>query len=164
MVQITSTFASAALFAIAVSAQSSVYAISQLSDAQPQAATSTVPVLSQLSDAQPQAPTYTTVPVISQISDAQPQAPTATAVSQIGDAQPQAPKTTAAVSQIGDAQPQASTLKTSTLAATSTGSGAAPSVSMVACKTNSTLELDLQNGQLKDGKGYVIYYAYKHYL
>jgi len=152
--------------------------VSQIGDAQPQAPTIT-PV-SQIGDAQPQAPTYsstmyhtaisqigdgqvqiiyTTIPVVTQIGDAQPQAPTATVVSQIGDAQPQAPKTTAAVSQIGDAQPQASTLKTSTLAATSTGSGAAPSVSMVACKTNSTLELDLQNGQLKDGKGRFGYIA-----
>jgi len=159
---------------------SSAVPISQISDAQPQGPT--VTPVSQISDAQPQGPKYThtstmmhtaisqigdgqvqvyysTVPVVSQISDAQPQAPTATVVSQISDAQPQGPKTTSVVSQISDAQPQASTLKTSTLAATSTGSGAAPSVSMVACKTNSTLELDLQNGQLKDGKGRFGYIA-----
>ncbi|KAF2723841.1 hypothetical protein K431DRAFT_301363 [Polychaeton citri CBS 116435] len=74
-------------------------AVTQISDAQPQAPTGGV---SQISDGQPQAPTS----VVSQISDGQPQAPSA-AVSQINDGQPQAPS--AAVSQIGDGQPQAPT-------------------------------------------------------
>lgn len=130
-------------------------AVSQIHDGQVQVFYSTIPVVTQISDAQPQAPM--TTPVISQISDAQPQAPKTTSViSQLSDAQPQAPTSTAkAVSQVSDAQPQGSSAAT----ASSTVAAAMPSVSMVACKTNSTLELDLNNGRLLDGKGRVGYIA-----
>jgi len=156
--------------------------VTQISDAQPQAPTATLAPITQISDAQPQAPTshmtHTAVSQIhdgqvqayyspiTQISDAQPQAPVHTtavpqaptqpAVSQPTEGQPQAPKTTsattAAVSQATTAaQPQAGTMTSST--------GPAPSVSMVACLTNSTLELSLSNGRLTDGKGRIGYIA-----
>ena len=135
-----------------------VVPVSQISDGQPQAtkATSTAQAVSQISDGQPQA---TTAPAVSQISDGQPQATTATAkpVSQISDAQPQAGTSTkVAVSQISDAQPQASTGSVTTSAATS---AATPGTTMVACASNSTLELTLNNGILKDSHGRTGYIA-----
>ena len=135
-------------------------AVSQIGDGQVQA--QTVAPVTAMSDGQPQAPTmHMTASAVSQISDAQPQAPTATtsAVSQISDAQPQAPTaTTSAVSQKSDAQPQAPT--SSAAAATSaSGSSSSGGTVMVACASNSTLELTLADGVLKDAKGRTGYIA-----
>ena len=131
--------------------------VTQISDAQPQAPTPpTVAPVSQISDAQPQAPT--TAVAVSQISDAQPQAPTtAAAVSQISDAQPQAPTTTAAaVSQISDEQPQAPPATTGAVSPVPTSSS---NPTMVACASNDTLALTLNEGILKDAHGRTGYIA-----
>ncbi|KAI9851837.1 MAG: hypothetical protein M1838_002553 [Thelocarpon superellum] len=101
----------------AVSGSIAVAPVSQISDAQPQAATAqptvSVAPVSQINDAQPQAPTK--MAMISMIGDGQIQAATShitmAAVGQIGDGQVQAPTVTLKpVSQINDGQPQAATV------------------------------------------------------
>ena len=128
--------------------------VGQISDGQIQAhPTSTGKPISQISDGQPQAPKSTGT-AISQVSDGQPQAPTATksGITTISDGQPQAPTSTkTGVSTISDNQPQAPT-------GTGSSSGAQSTV-MVACRTNSTLELSINNGVLKDNKGRTGYIA-----
>lgn len=146
-------------------------------------------VVSQIGDGQIQAPKVTTMPPvttttarmtvapITQIGDGQPQAPkittaptttpksTAAAVSQITDGQPQAPKSLPTMSTMSKAS--ASTVSTMAKASTSTmsraSSVAAPSstagVRMVACQTNGTLALTLNNGVLKDSHGRTGYIA-----
>lgn len=132
--------------------------ITQISDGQPQAPKSTGTPISQISDGQPQAPKSTGTP-ISQISDGQPQNPTATQtpVSQKSDGQPNAPSSTLAtvpgVSSISDTQPRSSS------SAVSSAAPAGPSTVMVACRSNSTLELSINNGVLKDNKGRTGYIA-----
>jgi len=144
-------------------APTTVAPVSTISDGQPQAPTTAAPV-STISDGQPQAPTATAV---STISDGQPQAPTATAVSTISDGQPQAPTATA-VSTISDGQPQAPT-KTA-VSTISDGQPQAPTatavrashdtpIQLVACKTNSTLQISLANGVLTDNRGRTGYIA-----
>jgi hypothetical protein len=130
--------------------------VSQISDGQIQA-TMTFMAVSTIIDGQPQAPTMpkTTAIAVSTISDGQPQASTGTVkpVSTISDGQPQATTgTVVAVSTISDSQPQATT------------SGAAPAstsmaTSMVACKTNSSLEISLADGVLTDSVGRTGYIA-----
>jgi len=140
-------------------------AVSVISDGQPQAPKSSMMMMpiSQIGDGQAQA--YYSAPAITQIGDGQVQAPTATGISQIGDGQVQAPTATAA-SVISDGQPRVPTATAATQAtdgqpaATSTGapSTATPGLQMVACKTNSTLELTIENGVLYDGlrrQGYI---------
>jgi len=151
-------------------------AVSIISDGQPQAPTSTMKMMpiSQIGDGQVQA--HYSVPAITQIGDGQVQAPTATGVNQITDGQVQAPTGTAA-SQVTDGQvvaPTGSAASQSTdgqvVAPTGTGatqktdgqpvatSTATPNVQMVACKTNSTLSLTIENGVLYDGlrrQGYI---------
>ena len=149
--------------------------VSQISDGQPQAPTmvvaasssaiqtmATMAPISQITDGQIQAPTTTYMP-ISVISDGQPQASviptgtsTAAAASQISDGQPQATTASAsAVSTISDGQPQAATASSSDATASST----APATKLVACKTNSTLEISLGNGVLTDSQGRTGYIA-----
>ena len=130
--------------------------ISQISDGQIQA-TMTFMAVSTIVDGQPQAPTMPkkTVIAVSTISDGQPQATTGTVkpVSTISDGQPQATTgTVVAVSTKSDSQPQATT------------SGSAPAstsmaTSMVACKTNSSLEVTLSGGVLRDSVGRTGYIA-----
>lgn len=126
-------------------------------DGQPQNPTATRTPISQISDGQPQGPTATRTP-ISQISDGQPQNPTATQtpVSQKSDGQPNQPSSTlstvAGVSSVSDTQPKQST-------GVSSAAPAGPSTVMVACRSNSTLELSLNNGVLKDNKGRTGYIA-----
>ncbi|MCJ1231267.1 Mucin-21 [Toensbergia leucococca] len=133
-----------------VSKTVSVAPITQISDAQPQAATSqpsvvTMAPVSMITDGQIQGGFHTmmmmpieqigdgqvqditTVAPVTVISDGQPQAPkiTVAPVSQISDAQPQAPTstkvTTSAVSELSEGQPQAPTsTSTSTPVATTT--------------------------------------------
>lgn len=128
--------------------------VTQISDGQIQATKVTYMPVTVISDGQPQAPTAPAVTAVSTISDGQPQAPTATAtaVSTISDHQPQAPTSTeTGVSTISDSQPQAPTASAS--------STAAPSTEMVACKTNSTLEITLKGGILTDSAGRTGYIA-----
>lgn len=130
-------------------------AATQIADGQPQAyCTMTACAASQIVDGQPQACTMTAC-AASQLVDGQPQGctttATATAASQISDGQPQA-TTAAGASQLTDGQPQAST------------SGSAPAATstpyqVVACKTDSTLEITLSNGILTDSKGRTGYIA-----
>lgn len=134
-------------------AQPTAAAVSQIPDGQPQAKPQpTAAAVSQIPDGQPQAKPQPTAAAVSQISDGQPQAATGTAVSQIADGQPQA-ATGTAISQIPDGQPQAA--KTGGAFA----AGATPAVQMVACATDSTLTLTLNNGVLKDNKGRTGYIA-----
>jgi hypothetical protein len=143
-------------------------AISTISDGQPQAPTGTAAPVSTIFDGQPQAPTGTAAPV-STIFDGQPQAPTATAVSQISDGQPQAiTATVPAVTEKSEGQPEATTATAPAVSeksegqpvATKSGSAAQATAStMVACKTNSTLEITLAGGVLTDSVGRTGYIA-----
>jgi hypothetical protein len=162
--------------------------ISQITDGQIQAGMHTVTIMpvSQISDGQPQGPTVTYMPV-SVISDGQPQAPnlptkTACAASQIIDGQPQAGCTTTATacaaSQIIDGQPQNGCTITSAANPVSTiseGQQQAPTdpasvtssdppasttpSELVACRTDSSLEMSLSNGILTDSDGRTGYIA-----
>jgi hypothetical protein len=162
--------------------------ISQITDGQIQAGMHTVTIMpvSQISDGQPQGPTVTYMPV-SVISDGQPQAPnlptkTACAASQIIDGQPQAGCTTTATacaaSQIIDGQPQNGCTITSTANPVSTISEGQPQAptdaasvtssdppasstpsELVACRTDSSLEMSLSNGILTDSDGRTGYIA-----
>lgn len=142
--------------------------VSVIADGQPQAPTATMMMMpiSQIGDGQAQA--HYSAPPVSQIGDGQIQAPvTATPVSQLPDAQPQAPTGTApAVTQLPDAQPGAPTGTAPAVTqatdaqpgATSTGVATPPTVQMVACKTNSTLQMTIEDGLLYDGlrrRGYI---------
>jgi hypothetical protein len=154
--------------------------VSQISDGQPQAPKSTpaktVAPISQISDGQPQAPKSTPVKTaapISQISDGQPQAPKSTPVntvapvSQKSDGQPNAPKSTpvttvAPVSQKTDGQPNAATTfaKIARVQANKEVTNAKRQNPItVACASNSTLSLTLNNGILKDSHGRTGYIA-----
>ncbi|KAL9113090.1 MAG: hypothetical protein Q9227_002702 [Pyrenula ochraceoflavens] len=147
---------------------STIAPVTQLSDGQPNVGSMTTMIpVTQISDGQVQAPTMTMAPV-GQISDGQIQATTGTAISQISDGQPQAPTATATgISTISDNQPQAPTgtgVSTASdnqpQAPTGTGSGSSPeSTVMVACRTNSTLEMSVSNGVLKDNQGRTGYIA-----
>ena len=161
--------------------------VSQISDGQPQGPTVTYMPVSVISDGQPQAPKLPTKTACaaSQIVDGQPQAGctvTACAASQIVDGQPQAGCTTTATacaaSQIIDGQPQngctiTSTAKpvstisegqpqapTAVVSATSSAPAAAGTpYELVACRTNSSLEVSLSNGILTDSDGRTGYIA-----
>ncbi|KAL8846807.1 MAG: hypothetical protein Q9221_008135 [Calogaya cf. arnoldii] len=130
-----------------------MFMAAQIGDGQVQAQTQTYAPVTVIADGQPQAPTLPTPTImdpVSQIGDGQPQAPTSTQlpVSQIDDAQPQAPSTTSAPSVperlASDDSPQSST-----------DSG----ITMVACKTEGTLEITLADGVLKDAQGRTGYIA-----
>jgi len=130
--------------------------VSVISDGQPQAPTATMIMMpvSQIGDGQAQAYYHP----VSQIGDGQVQAPTA-AVSQIGDGQPQAPTITAtAATEKSDGQPNAPTGVTQKSDGQPAATQAPSNVQMVACKSNSTLELTIENGVLYDGlrrQGYI---------
>ena len=133
--------------------------VSMIMDGQVQGGMHTLTMMpvSQIGDGQVQAPTRVAMATLPVLSDDQPQAPVVSAapVSQISDGQTQA-STTTPVSQISDAPPQASTASDSAAAAaTSSGSGAR----LVACKSEGTLELTLNNGVLKDAQGRTGYIA-----
>ena len=132
-----------------------VMPIAQSTDGQVQAVT-TMAAVTQFSDGQPQIPTISIVPV-SQVSDAQPQSPittTAQVVSQISDAQPQQASATATV--VSNQPSQTPTDPSATAVATSS---AASGSTMVACDTNGTLALSLESGILKDASGRTGYIA-----
>lgn len=121
----------------------------------------TMAPITQIGDGQPQAPKVIPAPT----TNAAPRS-TAAAVSQITDGQPQAPKPAASITSIAS-KATMSTAPTTSKASTSTVSkvstAAAPSSSagtrMVACQTNGTLALTLNNGILKDSHGRTGYIA-----
>ena len=132
-----------------------VMPIAQSTDGQAQAVT-TMAAVTQFSDGQPQLPTISIVPV-SQLSDAQPQSPittTAQVVSQISDAQPQQASATATVA---SNQPSQTPTGTSTTAEAT--SSAVSGNTMVVCDTNGTLALSLDNGIISDSHGRTGYIA-----
>ena len=115
--------------------------------------------VSVISDGQPQAPQLPTKTACaaSQIVDGQPQEctipPTACAATQIVDGQPQECTTTPAVSQLSEGQPQAPTASSAAPAASGTP------YELVACKTDSSLQITLSNGILTDSEGRTGYIA-----
>jgi hypothetical protein len=135
--------------------------ISQITDGQVQAGMHTVTMMpiSQITDGQVQGPKTVTYMPVSVISDGQPQAPklptqTACPASQIADGQPQAcTSVVTAVSIKSEGQPQAPTASSSAPAATGTP------YELVACRTNSSLEISLNNGILTDSVGRTGYIA-----
>jgi hypothetical protein len=135
--------------------------VSQISDGQPQGPTVTYMPVTVISDGQPQAPVLPTKTecAASQIVDGQPQActskATANPVTTISDNQPQAPTSQAAsgVSQLSEGQPQAPT------ASASAPAGSGNPYQLVACKTDSTLSISLNNGILTDSVGRTGYIA-----
>jgi hypothetical protein len=115
--------------------------------------TLTVQALNELPDGQAQAP-KTTAAAVTQPSEGQPHAPRSTvvAISQISDGQIQAPIATAApVVQLPKRQAQTATATSST--------STTDSFIFVACLTNSTLQLNLTAGVLKDSTGRTGYIA-----
>ncbi|KAL9634131.1 MAG: hypothetical protein Q9204_003118 [Flavoplaca sp. TL-2023a] len=134
--------------------------ITMASDGQPQAGTTMMFMAAQIGDGQVQAQTTTYAPVTI-ISDGQPQAPTLPTptttstevpVSQIDDAQPQAPFTAAPTPGVESTYPASSTPQRLAMADT-------PDVNMVACESEGTLAITLDNGILKDAQGRTGYIA-----
>lgn len=153
--------------------------ISQITDGQVQAGMHTVTMMpiSQITDGQIQGPKTVTYMPVSVISDGQPQAPklptqTACPASQISDGQPQAcTSVVTAVSIKSEGQPQAPTASASAVSIKSEGQPQAPTAAssapaatgtpyeLVACRTNSSLEISLNNGILTDSVGRTGYIA-----
>ena len=130
-----------------------VLPVAQIADGQVQAQTTMVAPVTQILDGQPQAPTIvpstSTAAAVSQISDAQIQAPTT-------EAAPAPTVTETAVSQATDAQVSVATSSSSAALGSPSSSGGAQ---MVACATENSLALTLDNGVLKDAKGRTGYIA-----
>ena len=137
-----------------------VMPIAQSSDAQVFRATTTMAPVTEFVDGQPQAPKVTPAPAASQSSGGQIEESTAAAastaapVSQPPVAQPQ---TSASASSSPATTPAPGTSTTSAAAAASSSSSA--NSVMVACATNGTLELTLDDGILHDSVGRTGYIA-----
>ncbi|KAI4277577.1 MAG: hypothetical protein LQ337_001650 [Flavoplaca oasis] len=134
--------------------------VTMASDGQPQAGTTMMFMAAQIGDGQVQARTNIYAPVTI-VSDGQPQAPTLPTptttstevpVSQIDDAQPQAPFSAAPTPGIDSASSASSAPQRSAMADT-------PDINMLACKSEGTLAINLDNGILKDAQGRTGYIA-----
>lgn len=169
------SFGIAAMNLTTASAALAKRAVSQLPRAQPEAPAYTLAPVSMIMDGQIQGGMHTmTMSPVSQIPDGQVQAPamlTMAPVTVVSDSQSQAPVITATpVSQVSDGDPQASSAilvsrntnaqqQVSTASSSAPSSSSSPGITLVSCRSESTLELTLNDGILKDAQGRTGYIA-----